>query len=577
MSASSRPKRASLVPLALSGFATGVGVLQTRAELPPSPWAWIAAAALLAMAVAAIRLRDGRKHEGPVHLWNRAALASCTIAAALAGFGYAALRAEHRLADALPPEWEGADIAITGVVDDLPDTSERGVRFAFAVERVETPEAHVPSRVSLVWPAARVDGRGDAGDEPTEVPDVAAGERWRLIVRLKRPHGYANPGGFDLEAWLLERNLRATGYVRGDDRNLRLDAFAGRASDHVQRARERVRDRIAAALDGERYAGVVAALAIGDQRAIPDDQWTVFNRTGVGHLVSISGLHVTALAALAAWAVARLARRSIRLTDRMPARNIGADRGRDRRGHRHAPRGRRSAGAAHVRDARDRCGGPRRGAARNPGVLWLWALAVVLSLDPWAVLAPGFALSYGAVAVLIYAGWGRVATPHGQGRLARFVAALREGARTQWAVTVGLVPFALALFGQVSLVSPIANAVAIPLVTLAVVPLAVAGIVVPVDACFIGAHALLVPLMHLLDRLAAAAAGGGVGAARADDWTIAAAAIGVVWLLAPRGIPGRGAGRAMAGAARARDARTATGRHGACHRARRRAGTGGRS
>jgi competence protein ComEC len=271
-------RRMHAMPVVLSAFAAGVALLQTRADLPIAPWAWIAAA--LALGAIALMWRSRRE-----------AIVAGALAAALAGFGYAAWRAEVRLADALPPAWEGVDLAIVGIVDDLPDRSPQGVRFAFAVERVETAGAIVPRRVSLAWSAER-DADGDAAD----APEVHAGERWRLTVRLKRPHGYANPGGFDLEGWLLERNLRATGYVRASDANLPLDAFAGRPSDHVQRMRERVRDRIEAALDGAPYAGVVAALAIGDQRAIPDAQWTTFNRTGIGHLVSISGLHVTALA-----------------------------------------------------------------------------------------------------------------------------------------------------------------------------------------------------------------------------------------------------------------------------------------
>ena len=124
-------------------------------------------------------------------------------AAGLAGFGYAAQRAQLRLADALPEPWEGEDIAVVGVVDDLPRVSDRGVRFALRVERVVTLGAHVPGRVSLSWQ----EGLREAADA-VHVPAVRAGERWSLTVRLRRPHGNANRGGFDLEAWMLERNLR---------------------------------------------------------------------------------------------------------------------------------------------------------------------------------------------------------------------------------------------------------------------------------------------------------------------------------------------------------------------------------
>ena len=524
----------STTPVMLAGFAAGVGVLQTRAELPAAPWAWLALAGALLAVVAALRARVRRAPSAPDARTGHAALpglAAVALAAALAGYGYAAWRADVRMADALPASWEGEDIAIVGIVDDLPDTSDRGVRFAFAVERVETPGAHVPARLSLSWPASRPGDDGPAN----EVPELSAAERWRLVVRLKRPHGYANPGGFDLEAWLVERNLRATGYVRDAAANRRIDAFAGRLRDHVQRARERVRARIAAALAGEPYAGVVAALAIGDQRAIPDTQWIVFNRTGVGHLVSISGLHVTALAALAAWALARLARRSTRVTARLPARSAGAIGGVAVAGVYTLLAG------AEVPALRTfamlAAGATGLVAARHgtSSILWLWALAAVLALDPWAA---GFWLSYGAVAVLIYAAAGRVADVRPPAWTARLASAWREGARTQWAVTVGLVPFALALFGQVSVVSPLANAIAIPVVTLAVVPLAVAGIVVPFDLCFVAAHAIVVPLMRTLAWLAEAPASAWAQHTPLP-WTLAAAAIGVAWLLAPRGVPGR--------------------------------------
>jgi len=164
------------MPVVLSAFAAGVALLQTRADLPIAPWAWIAAA--LALGAIALMWRSRRE-----------AIVAGALAAALAGFGYAAWRAEVRLADALPPAWEGVDLAIVGIVDDLPDRSPQGVRFAFAVERVETAGAIVPRRVSLAWSAER-DADGDAAD----APEVHAGERWRLTVRLKRPHGYAMLG-----------------------------------------------------------------------------------------------------------------------------------------------------------------------------------------------------------------------------------------------------------------------------------------------------------------------------------------------------------------------------------------------
>ena len=254
-------------------FACGVAWLQASAALPAQP-AWVTGAAACALAFAAVA-RAWRPSPFLVPLAVAAAL--------LAGYGYAAVRAQVRLAEELPIAWEGEDIDIVGVVDDLPANSTQGTRFAFAVERVRTPRAEVPARLSLAWFAPL---RPVYADE--EAPVVHAGERWYLTVRLKRPHGTVNPGGFDLEAWLLQQGLRATGYVHPEGLNARRDLFAGRPGDHVQRAREQVRQRIFAALADAPYAGVIVALAIGDQRAVPEAQWTVFSRTGVSHLVSIS-------------------------------------------------------------------------------------------------------------------------------------------------------------------------------------------------------------------------------------------------------------------------------------------------
>ena len=305
------PAQLPTLPLALGAFAAGVLLLQTQPALPAfAPW--LVATLALAAAGTVLHFRAGRSAVAGL-----AAAGVLLLATGALGFGYAAWRAEARLAEALPSEWEGEDIALVGVIDELPQRSDRGTRFAFAVERIETAGAIVPRRLSLAWYA-----QWQKGGPSDPVPDLVAGERWRLVVRLKRPHGTVNPHGFDVEAWLLQNGLRATGYVRSGEHNARLDAFAGRASDYVQRARENVRARIVAALPDARFAGVIVALTIGEQRAIPEAQWAVFNRTGIAHLISISGLHVTVFAALAGGLAFALARRSVALTARVPARRV---------------------------------------------------------------------------------------------------------------------------------------------------------------------------------------------------------------------------------------------------------------
>ncbi len=520
----------SALPFALAAFAGGVVLLQWQDALP-SAAQWLGAGAALTLAKLALRAPAARARAARI-----LATAVGAAAGAVLGFGYAAWRAEVRLADALPPAWEGVDVAIAGVVDDLPQPGALGTRFAFAVERVETPGATVPARLSLVWYAPRA-----KGDEAGASPVLVAGERWRLVVRLKRPHGTVNPHGFDVEGWLLENGFRATGYVRDGPGNARHAAFAGRPGDYVQRARAAVRERILAALPDAPYAGVIVALTVGGERAIPEAQWRVFNRTGITHLISISGLHVTVFAALAGGLAYVLARRSARLTTRLPARKVGALVG-------------IVAAAFYVLLA-----GAQVPAVRTllmlaiagiglllarPGtarIVWLWALVAVLAWDPWAGFAPGFWLSFGAVGLLLYAHAGRLRSPPPSRRTARIAQSLRAAARTQLLVTVALVPGTLALFQQVSLISPLANALAIPAVTFVVVPCALLGIVAPLALPFEAAHAAFAALMVPLEAMARAP--DAVWQQHAPtEWAVAVAIAGIAWLAAPRGVPMRSLG-----------------------------------
>ncbi|MFI4887444.1 MAG: DNA internalization-related competence protein ComEC/Rec2 [Burkholderiales bacterium] len=536
------------IAAALAAFAAGATLLQFCARLPPAPavltlvsFALTAGALLVARAPGHDRVGsivNARARILPVAP-DRLVRASLAIAASgLLGFCYSAWRAEIRLADALPSAWEDRDVRIAGVVDDLPQISDNGARFAFVVERVVTAGAVVPQRVSLAWYAPRSETRDHAVVAP---PAVHAGERWTLTVRLKRPHGNVNPDGFDLEAWLLEHDLRATGYVRDDAANVRDSEFAGRAGDHVQRARERVRERIGNALPEAPYEGVLVALAIGDQRAIPEVQWAVFNKTGITHLVSISGLHVTVFAALAGACALALARRSAALTLRIPARKVAALVGAC------VAFGYVLLAGAEVPAVRTllmlvvAAVGLWVGRPGTAALVWLWSLVAVLLWDPWAGLAPGFWLSFGAVGLLLYAGAARLRAPDAAGWRARLRESLRESAHAQWVVTLGLVPGTLALFQQVSVVSALANAIAIPVVTLAIVPLALFGIVVPVETSWLVAHAILSALMGYLEWLAALPLAAWASHAPVG-WTVAIAIAGILWLLAPRGTPGRALG-----------------------------------
>lgn len=502
--------------LAILSFAGGVWLLQWQPALPT--WWQLAALAAVGAFVWHAGSRAGTI-AGPI-AW--------VLAGALAGFAWAGLFATLRLADRLDPRWEGREIAVTGIVAGLPQPFDRGVRFEFDVESTDPRDAVVPSRILLAW------HNGLAREEFQEFVPLRAGERWRFPVRLKRPHGLANPHGFDYEAWLLERGIRATGTVAARGAAERIDPRVDRPAYWVERARERIRERFWDDLPDRPYAGVLIALAIGDQKAIEPDDWQVFTRTGVSHLMSISGLHVTMISGLAAAAIMGFWRRIPWLALRLPAQKAAALAG---FGAAFAycllsgfavpaQRTLYMLGVVALALWLDRRGSPSR-------VLALALLAVLLG-DPWAVLSPGFWLSFGAVALIFYVGTGRVGTPHW----------LAQWGALQWAITLGLAPALLVLFQQVSLASPLANAVAIPLVSLVVTPLALAGALLPFDFPLIAAHALLEYLIVFLDWLSGLE--GAVWQQHAPAaWTLPLAMLGIAWMLLPRGFPARWVGSVL--------------------------------
>lgn len=498
-------------------YALGVWLCQRLPVLPSPGWMLCASAISAAGGIVAWnRARNGG--------WRKTVI--CLLALVL-GTLWAAARAHLRLSDELPMHLEGRDVVVTGVVDELPQRLEGGVRF---VLHVESSAQSVPARILLSWYGAR--GRGgeqaDDGDEP---PDVRPGERWKLAVRLKRPHGFANPDGFDYEAWLLERGIRATGYVRGKRENVLLDPFVRGPMVFVHRLRESIRERFLATLPDAAYAGVLVALAIGDQNGIPHAQWTVFRKTGISHLVSISGLHVSLAGLMVGGLVGWCWRRVPRLTLRCPARNAAAITGLVVAAGYALLAGlgiptQRSLVMLAVVAAAMVLGRETAGSR----VIAL-ALLCVLIVDPWAVLSAGFWLSFGAIAVILYLLSGRLQPASGW----------RAAVVTQIGITVATIPALLVLFNAFSLVSPVANAFAIPLVSFLVTPLALLAIVLPHAWILELAHWLTEMMMRALEWLAAFPFAMWQQAAP-PPLLAAAGVIGVAWMMLPRGTPGRYAG-----------------------------------
>ena len=470
----------------LTALIAGESLLLFLPQLPP--WEvrvgiWISIFSSLALIV---YLKFGTNYFLSPRALSITQLTAGVIAACLIGFSWANYLTEQRLASILCKELEGVDVLVTGVVDGLPSWGDQGIRFTLKVESVEFENDQpgvcpnqFPKLLSLGWYA------GWKGQHA--LPEIKPGQRWRVPVQLKRPHGLMNPHGFDFERWMFQHNLGANGSVRAHAKGLLkswkpllLDDFVIGFGEFFELSRWHLRERIKTFSPvGGDYVGVLIALVMGDQNAIPQDDWRVFNATGIGHLISISGLHVTMLAGLGA-ALANWLWRRRGWPLICPAQKVAALSG---------------FLVAFIYTCLAGFQVPAQRTMYMVGVLavamwtgrvtrsfdvWWWALFIVVFLDPWAVYTPGFWLSFGAVAAILFA------MPEEKG-LSEYTlskkqpikASLKESARVQAVVTIALLPLTLYWFSQVSVISPLANALAIPLVSFVVTPLAMLGAVLP--------------------------------------------------------------------------------------------------
>lgn len=361
----------------------------------------------------------------------------------VAGLALATWTAHAVLRDRLHPADEGEVVQIEGVVASVPLRSPERLQFDFAPD-----DRRLPSRVRLSWFDPRA--------------ELAPGERWAFSVKLRAPRGLANPGGFDAEQRAAIDRVGATGYVHDETEPRRVAAASGWP---VQRSRAWLAGRIDAAVGESRANGLVQALAVGVQDAVPDDQWRLFRLTGITHLVAISGLHVTLFAVVVAAGVRAAFR--LPVLGRLQRWRIPAEAG---CGLAAAFAYSLLAGWS-VPTQRTvlmvgvcACAHLLRRRVGSAPVLAL-ALVVVLARDPLAAATAGFWLSFGAVAALV------ASTP---GRLGA-LGTVRTFLVTQAAVTIALAPLTAALFGGLSWVGTLANVVAIPAYSFVAVPLVLGG------------------------------------------------------------------------------------------------------
>lgn len=430
------------------------------------------------------------------------------------GVAIAGGHARHALSIRLPAEPVRTEALVAGRVASLPRREPRRVVFDLDVDA----SAHSPlagKQVRVSWYS-----RPDA-----EPPPVRAGERWVLPLRAKAPRGLRNPGAGDPEKHALADRLAATAYVGGAGAR-RLATGAG-----IVAWRERVSERIAEAVP-DPSSRFVRALALGDTRFLSDADWRVLRADGLTHLIAISGFHVGMVAGAAALAVRLLWWLVPGLGRRVPRRIAAAALGVVAAGMYAAAAGfslptvRTLVMIAIVAVA---CAWRRSiGVA---GAL-AWAAIAIVALDPLALLAAGFWLSFAGVAWLAWC------LPRDTGP------AWASLLRAQAVASVGLLPLTVILFGQASAAGPLANLVAVPLWSLLVAPLAVGGVALdvvwPAGAAWLwrAASFALDPAWPLFEAMARSPL--------ALHWlpephalALPLALLGAGWMLLPRGLPGR--------------------------------------
>lgn len=410
-------------------------------------------------------------------LWH--VVAFCT------GLAWALLAGHNLLGQQLPEELVGRDLLVRGQISGLPERDVQRLRFDFRVQAISNrngdhlPLEHFPQKLQLSWYQPRSDGRKPTNDQrPGDLPQLAIGDHWQLAVRLKRPRGFVNPAGFDYHAWLLRQEVGATGYVlaQGDNRLLPGRTPPFHWEDWINQRRQNLQQWVVRHSDSPER-GILVALLIGDSALVEKPQWQRMQQTGTSHLIAISGLHVGFLA-LFGFYLGLLLGKCVQLVwHRCPALMIAWSSAIVCAAFYAALAG------FNIPTVRTLMMLSLFYAAclvrRNLAIsdIFCWALALIVLLDPLAAYDMGFWLSFGAVALLLMYFSGRLiprgsVEPWGGFTVKELLIGF---VRSQWVMFVGLVlPLSL-LVSSVSLVAPVGNAIAIPLITFFVVPLLLIG------------------------------------------------------------------------------------------------------
>ena len=441
--------------------------------------------------------------------------------------------ADNRLSERLPESLEGETLQVEGVVIGLPERSLIAQQFQFEILRA--PSGFFPRKVMLNYYGGST---------------VLPGQYWRFAVRLNRPHGFSNPGGFDYEAWLFQRGISARGYVRDSASNEQIESPPGGLGFSplvwLHSLRYSLKIKLQRMLAGYRYGGLLIALLLGDKSAISQDSWKLFTATGSNHLFVISGLHIGMISGIAFW-LALIFGKLVGIGRLLPAQKFAAF---------------FALVAAFLYALLAGFSLPTQRAfimiaVLICGVFWnaryqisfrlLFAVFVVLLVNPLAIVSSGFWLSFIAVAALLaFAGVSQASVRVEQIEVSlgeKLTLAAQYFVRPQLVVFIALAVPLIFFTQQLSLLGPLVNIIAIPVVGLFIVPLCFASLLVgfvyePAGTLLFsvahGAISLLVVFMEFLVEWGSSSFQ--LQVAQPSSWTVLALFFAVLLLLLPKGV-----------------------------------------
>ncbi len=449
-----------------------------------------------------------------------------STSALLAGLLLSTTVAKNQLDKRIPPKWEGQDIILQGQVKGIPKQREDGVRFRLEINKASLkaePEKQINLRgmVRLGW---------------FRTPEIVnADETWQLVVRMKRPSGFSNPAGFDYEKWLFTERISATGYIRDDKKagiNKRLSKAPWWSVDYL---RQTIHHKIQTGVEDKASAAILSALVVAIRTDFDDEQWKLLQQTGTSHLVAISGLHIAVVAGFAFLPIMLIWGLFPRLNEKIPLQVAGAI-----AGVLFATTYAMLAGftlptqRALLMVVIALLGLLVRRHYQSSTILAVVLIAVLL-LDPLAGMTVSFWLSFLAVTIILIILKRQIEQPRSK---------IMSLIKMQIILSLGMLPLTLFFFGSASLLSPIANLIAIPWVSLLIVPLSLLALVfMPISTVIsngiLSISALAIKWMFIGFALLGDSPLANITVAKIPSIYLILAFAGFLFMLLPKGFPAR--------------------------------------